>query len=98
MLSYNSQVTDLVPHWTNLGLMISSKFLTSCDLISLLSEIEDSHPCSVYTFRQHGELNEMSNVQLACTLCSSRVRDHNNLTVETIETYRVIIKYLMSNI
>ena len=98
MLRYNSQVTDLVPHWTNLGLMISSKFLTSCDLISLLSEIEDSHPCSVYTFGQHGELNEMSNVQLACTLCSSRVRDHNNLTVETIETYRVITKYLMSNI
>ena len=98
MLSYNSQVTGLVPHWTNLGLMISSKFLTSCDLISLLSEIEDSHPCSVYTFGQHGELNEMSNVQLVCTLCSSRVRHHSNLTVETIDTYKVITKYLMSNI
>lgn len=44
MWSYNSQVTEFVPHWTNLGWMMLSEFLTSCDLISLLSEIEDSQP------------------------------------------------------
>lgn len=98
MWSYNSQVTGLVPHWTNLGWMMFSKFLTSCDLIPLLRETEDSHPCSVYTTGQHGELNEMNNAQLVCTLCNSRARNHSNLTVETIETYRIITKYLMSNI